>query len=253
LLGVGGGVIFVFVLSIYFQNEITEPHELPRWIIANSIFATFFAGLSGSVKNFRSGAFYFREVLLTAIPGAISALAIAWSITEYHWYNKQKFTFFFVGLVLLFFYRLVFKDRGKDHEHEVAGKAFVFPLIGFFSGIVSALSGLGGGVVMIPLLRELRKVRLQKAASISLGVIPVFAFTMSIFFLLMSPAPNGISQEYTLGYIDLKASLSLALGVVVAAPFGVKTARRLSQRLIKVMFATLLLIVALKLIYSAIQ
>lgn len=247
LLGVGGGVIFVFVLSIYFQSTGIASDELPRFIISNSIFATFFAGLSGSIRNLRAGNFYLKEVLSVALPGAIVSVLIAWSITTYSWYSQQRFTIFFAGLILFFFYRLV---RKKIAEDEVELKRpQVFPFIGLLSGLVSGLSGLGGGVVMIPMIKELTNMKIQKAASISLGVIPVFALSMSIYYLLSVPGPA--SDPYTVGYIDFKAAIPLALGVIVAAPLGVKFAQKLSQSVIKVMFAVVLGIVALKLIYSS--
>jgi len=247
LLGVGGGVIFVFVLSIYFHATGVSDDEIPRYIISNSIFATFFAGLSSSVRNIRAGNFYAKEVLLTAIPGAIISVVIAWSITAYSWYSKQHFTIFFAFLILFFFYRLL-RKKVSDTDKEIP-RTFGFSLIGLLSGLVSSLSGLGGGVVMIPMIKELTNMKIQKAASISLGVIPVFAMSMSIFYLLTIP---GVSQNaYTVGYIDLQAALPLAAGVIIAAPFGVKFAQKLSQRVIKVMFAVVLGIVALKLIYSS--
>lgn len=243
----GGGVIFVFVLSIYFQSTGVSDDELPRFIISNSIFATFFAGLSSSIRNVRAGNFYVKEVLYTALPGALVSVLIAWSITTYSWYNQQRFTVFFAGLIVFFFYRIM-RKKGDDEEMERT-RYKVFPFIGFFSGLVSGLSGLGGGVVMIPMIKELTGMRIQKAASISLGVIPVFAFCMSLYYLFSVPGPS--TEAFTVGYIDFRAALPLALGVIVAAPFGVKVAQKLSQRVIKVMFAVVLGVVALKLIYSS--
>lgn len=247
LLGVGGGVIFVFVLSFYFGSLNIEETELPKYLISNSIFATFFAGVSSSLKNRNLQTFYWKEVLYCAIPGVLSALLFSYLITEFTWYDKKKFTLFFVVLLLFFFVKIMRSRKKDDAENADKKVSFIkVGLIGALSGIVSALSGLGGGVIMIPLLNQVIGMSMKKAASVSLGVIPFFALAMSVFYgTLFTPS---LDIAYSAGYLVFPAAIPLALGVIVAAPYGVKAARKLPARLIKVMFAILLAIVALKMI-----
>ncbi|MFY0674526.1 MAG: sulfite exporter TauE/SafE family protein [Bacteroidia bacterium] len=252
LLGVGGGVIFVFVLSLYFESIGIAGDELPRYLISNSIFATFFAGVSSSLKNRKLQSFHFKEVLLCAVPGAISALIITYFVTNFNWYTRQKFTLFFVFLLLFFFFRLLKKQKEptiSDLNEQVNGVGI--SLIGALSGVVSALSGLGGGVIMVPLLSQVLKLPIRKASSISLGVIPFFALSMSLFYGLSGEPLETV--KYSLGYLVFPAAIPLALGVIIAAPFGVKTASKLPARVIKIMFATLLAVVALKMILGYIN
>lgn len=247
LLGVGGGVIFVFVLSIYFEQFGISPEDLPRFLISNSIFATFFAGVSSSLKNNKLKSFHLKEVLVCALPGVISSLTLTYFITNYNWYNKKEFTIFFVLLLLFFLVRLVFikspKNQSEDYE---SSNNWSIGLIGFFAGIISALSGLGGGVVIIPLLTQILKMPIKRAASISLGVIPFFALSMSLYYGFgFSPT---VQIPYSLGFLVFPAAIPLVFGVLIAAPYGLKLSKKLSNRLIKVMFACLLAIVALKMI-----
>ena len=247
LLGVGGGVIFVFVLTIFFEKAQLSASELPRFLISNSIFATFFAGLSSSIKNRKLNSFHFKEVLYCSIPGSISALIVTYLITNFTWYNKQEFTIFFVVLIIFFFVRLIRKRKSIEEVPEKSSVRSIV-LIGVFSGIVSALSGLGGGVIMVPLLTQILKMPMKKAASISLGVIPFFALSMSIFYgLSYSPSSNF---DFSVGYLVFPAAVPLAFGVIIAAPIGVKVAQKLPNPVIKVMFASLLLLVALKMIFG---
>lgn len=249
LLGVGGGVIFVFVLSVFFESFQVEAAELPRLLISNSIFATFFAGVSSSIKNKKSGEFYWREVLLCAIPGASSALFLTWTITKYDWYSKESFTFFFVALLLFFLFRLLRKTSPSERVAQTPSD-MAFVLIGLFAGVVSGLSGLGGGIVMVPIMTEVLKIPIRKASSISLGVIPFFALTMSLFYGWSESASLDIPGSA--GYLVFGAAIPLAFGVIIAAPFGVRVARKLSSQVIKVMFATVIAIVVLKMVLSII-
>ena len=247
LLGVGGGVIFVFVLSVFFEIYSPSASELPKLLISNSIFATFFAGVSSSFKNRKSGTFYPKEVLLCAIPGALSALFLTWTITEFNWYSKEKFTVFFVGLLLFFLFRLLKKSKPSLDSDE-SPKPISFIFIGLFAGIVSGLSGLGGGIVMVPIMTEILRLPIRKASSISLGVIPFFALSMSLFYGLTKTPDIDIPLSW--GYLVFGAAIPLAVGVILAAPFGVTIAQKLPNRVIKVMFASIMGIVALKMILS---
>lgn len=246
LLGVGGGIIFVFVLSVYFNQFTISADDIPRFLISNSIFATFFAGISSSYKNYKSQNFHFKEVLVCAIPGMISSLSLTFLITQYNWYSKKQFTLFFVLLLLFFLLRLILLKEPKEIEGDKQPNYLSVGLIGFFSGIVSALSGLGGGIVMIPLLTQVLKMPMRRAASISLGVIPFFALSISLYYGLCY-APS-LAIPYSLGFLVFPAAIPLVLGVLIGAPFGLKLSKKLSSRLIKITFALLLAIVALKMI-----
>lgn len=249
LLGVGGGVIFVFVLSVFFEAYLPAESDLPKLLISNSIFATFFAGVSSSLKNRKTGTFYLKEVLLCAFPGTLSALILTWTITEFNWYSKERFTVFFVGLLLFFLVRLLKKSKPSLDE-AVSIKPIWFVIIGLFAGVVSGLSGLGGGIVMVPIMTEMLRIPIRKAASISLGVIPFFAFSMSLFYGFTES--TQIDIPFSWGYIVFGAALPLAFGVIVAAPLGVTASKRLSPRVIKVMFASVIAIVVLKMVLSII-
>jgi uncharacterized membrane protein YfcA len=135
-----------------------------------------------------------------------------------------------------------------------AKKVFVFPLnalkkwklglVGMAGGSIAALSGLGGGIVIIPILNSFMKIDIRKASSISSGVIMVTALMMTIYNLFEQPAHD--LKAYNLGYIIFPIALTLSLGVVLASPFGVKIGRRLSSSTISYIYAGFLIIVILK-------
>ena len=72
-------------------------------------------------------------------------------------------------------------------------------LIGLVTGVLTGLLGLGGGVLMIPMLLQI-SIPLQQAVGIvlALQVIP-----QSIF---------GALEYYKAGYLDIKNSLIVAIG-----------------------------------------
>jgi uncharacterized membrane protein YfcA len=251
LLGVGGGIIFVFVLSIYFQPMGLESTELPRYLISNSIFATFFAGLSASIRNWRMAELHLREVMPVALPGAITALTASFFITHYPWYDRQRFTIFFLAMLMFLLVVVLVRRPTGQTDAQLPASPWGLMAIGAVAGLISALSGLGGGLIIVPFLTGYFRISMRRAASISLGTIPVFAVSMSMFYALAYTPAQAI--PYSVGYLVMPAALPLGIGVIATAPLGVRLAKRVPNRLIKVMFAALMLVVALKMIFTMIK
>jgi uncharacterized membrane protein YfcA len=114
-------------------------------------------------------------------------------------------------------------------------------MIGALAGILSALSGLGGGVIIISILTLRFNVDMKKAKSISLGVIFITSLVMTISNLLENPSLNF--QSDNIGYIVWPLALSLSVGVVLGSPLGVRFSRRLSNRAISYIFVSFLAVV----------
>ncbi len=119
---------------------------------------------------------------------------------------------------------------------------------GFFAGIVTALSGLGGGVVMTPVFTDVLKISIRKASSISNGVIPLFAIAVGIYNLGDTP-PYKVS-EWQVGYIVFPVIIPMILATFIFAPLGVKTAQKTPQATIRLVFAAMVTLVLTKVLYE---
>lgn len=248
MLGIGGGLVYVVAFNIYLTKLDLSSVDLVKLLVANSVFAVFFAGLSASIKQFRQSNFFIKETLITAFPGVVGALSAALSIVYLDWYSKQKFTIIFVTLMLFLLYKMVRQSELKEDANVKEHLPFwKYGLSGFFSGLLSALSGLGGGVVMIPILSGMQKLRMSKAASISLGIMPIYTFAMSVFYFFTN-APLSLQVPYSFGYIIFPMAVPMAVGVVAGAPYGVKIAQKSSPTTIKWTFVTMIVAAVAKMI-----
>ena len=127
--------------------------------------------------------------------------------------------------------------EGEDKKAGVLG----FSFIGSAAGAVAALSGLGGGTIIIPVLNTGFKMTMQKAKSISLGVIFITSFSLTLMNVFAVTSFD--SAKYYSGYIVWPLALILSLGVVIASPFGVSVARRLSGKTISYIFVAFVMVV----------
>lgn len=108
-------------------------------------------------------------------------------------------------------------------------------LIGFAAGILGGLVGVGGGVVMIPLMVGVIGVTQHQAHGTSL---------MSLVFTGLS----GAIAYSTRGSVDVAAAISLAIPAVVTARFGARYAHALPEWQLKRAFGTFLMVVVLLLL-----
>jgi uncharacterized membrane protein YfcA len=103
--------------------------------------------------------------------------------------------------------------------------------IGVFGGFLSGLLGVGGGMIMVPLLVLLGKRSQRDAHAISLGaIIPISA--------------AGVLTYGVAGQVALPEALALAAGALVGARAGARKLSRTSERSLKLIFGVFLLAVA---------
>jgi uncharacterized membrane protein YfcA len=110
--------------------------------------------------------------------------------------------------------------------------------IGILTGFMAGLLGIGGAIIMVPALIFLLGVSQQGAQGTSLAV--------------MLP-PIGLVAAYNYykaGQVNLKYAIILAVMFVIGSYFGSKLAIDLPEPVLKKIFGILLLVVAIKMLFS---
>lgn len=249
MLGVGGGVVFVLIFSHYLYAMGVPAQMIVPAIVANSMFAIFFGGISGSYKQWRNGNFFPREILAIALPAATTAISFSWLISHGSWYTRERFTIFFILLLIYMAWKIF---RGKDQpvaEQRERKEPWKYVLTGSISGTVAAFSGIGGGIIIVPLLGNLVKTPIKKATSVSLGVITLMALLTSLFNTFFQRLPGTGSAE-GLGLIFFSVAIPVALGSLCFSPVGVMASSRLKASHIRLIFVSFIMIVIVKMIYG---
>jgi uncharacterized membrane protein YfcA len=108
-------------------------------------------------------------------------------------------------------------------------------LIGLVAGVFSTVFGVGGGIVVVPLLVGLAAMPPHTAAATSLGAILVTATAGAILY--------AFRGEVRLGY-----ALLVGLPAVAGALLGTHLQQRLSGRTLTLAFAVLLAVIGVRLI-----
>jgi uncharacterized membrane protein YfcA len=240
LLGIGGGIIYIFVIpyALHFWNIPPEWHA--QVIIANSLAAIFFSSLAANYTHYKKKYYYPRPILIIGTSAIIaSSLALKFLI------NTELFSMkaFLCCLIILLLYMVVLTLKGaivpaNDSVQKVP--VWGLTLIGILSGLVAAASGLGGGIIVIPLLNRFFGINIRKAGAISMGVIMLSSFAITIVNLNTSVSPP---VEGSIGLIIPGICLALSATVLFTSPIGVATAHKLTPRWISLIYAGFLLII----------
>ncbi len=249
-LGVGGGIVYIPILDYFLSKLGFSDDNLVKAILANSLFTIIFSGSVSSYKQYKLGNFYPREIFFTAITGVITALLITLLIKSGTWYSKSVFNYVFAGMLLIIALRMFFVKVSTANTSVII-KPLGFYITGFFAGIFTAMSGLGGGVIITPVLTDLLKLDIKKASAISNGVIPFFAIAVGILNL-NTPSTQNVS-EWQVGYIVFPVVIPMILSTFFLAPLGVLASQKANQKTIRHVFASFISLVFIKTLFVIIQ
>jgi len=245
LLGVGGGLIYVLVLPIAFNFVGIPQSEIAQFTIANSLLGTFFAAALGTANHIKNKEFYLLPVIIISVSGIVSGILSLRFIVNTSFYSQKTFNIVIIGLLLVMLFLMLMNARKQTvfNEKRKYAESF-FSLTGLSSGAIAALSGLGGGVIIIPFLNQLLKFNIRKAKSISLAVITITSFIMVGYNAFQSPM-NEIPTDHV-GYLVFEVIVPLILGALLSVSFGVKFSRKVSSARISYLFAAFIIIVMTK-------
>ena len=113
-------------------------------------------------------------------------------------------------------------------------------VIGLLAGILSGLVGVGGGIIMVPLFVIFLGLTQHNAQGLSLAVmLPPVTF-LAVYNYHKAGG----------GTIDWKVALIVSTLFIIGGFIGSKMAIQIDQKILKKIFGVVMLIVAVKLIFS---
>lgn len=111
-------------------------------------------------------------------------------------------------------------------------------IIGLLAGLFSGLLGVGGGLIMIPLMVVLLGYSQHEAQGTSLAVLAIPVTFLAAY------------NYYTEGYVNWKFALIIAASFLIGGYFGSKLAISIDKDLLKKVFGVILVIAAIKMFFG---
>ncbi|MFK7900203.1 MAG: sulfite exporter TauE/SafE family protein [Cyclobacteriaceae bacterium] len=244
LLGIGGGMIYVFILTILFKENYQLGNEIGHFVIANSLFVIFLSTLVSTLRLREKKLFYPKEVLKIGIPSLFTSLAITYFLVNTPMFSPLVFdSITLIVLIYILLATLLKLNKGDDSTLPDAISTTTYFLSGISAGILSAITGLGGGTILNPILNGKFNLKMTVSRSISLGVIMVSSFSISVLNLVLTPKA---SLPYSIGYIQLPYCVVLGIGAMLSCKYGVQMGNKLSAPKLLVLFSIFVALLIIK-------
>ncbi|MDQ7046040.1 MAG: sulfite exporter TauE/SafE family protein [Sulfurimonas sp.] len=221
--GVGGGTILIPLLL--FLGYATKE------AIGISVLQMVFSSVYGSYLNQRRGTLDISMVLPIGIGGSIGALLSGYITSSF---DDLTLEIIFLSFALFALMRLFFKT--KEDKKELELNKFVLLGIGVPLGALSMTIGVGGSILLVPILVGFFHVSLKKAISAGL------------FFVVFSSFAGLISHSI-LGEVNYEVGLTVGLASLFGVYLGIYLKDKIDATLQKRLLVGFYLLIVVYLIY----
>jgi uncharacterized membrane protein YfcA len=215
---------------------------------ATSLGVAFVASTVGTWRYAKAGAIYWREAATFAIPGIISAFITARVLTKVdqaHWI-RAAFGAFLLVTALDMTRRARSARSVEESGPRSKHSSLWLVLVGFLGGGLSALLGIGGGLIAVPVLIYVGGLPVKACAPTALAGVCLTTLSGGLGYVTAGPGPAV--SDLMVGFVDFRMALPLALGALVTVPIGVKVQRRSSGPTLYWIFSAVFTAIGLSLI-----
>jgi uncharacterized membrane protein YfcA len=198
--GVGGGTILVPVL-LYFGFDIKEA-------IGISIVQMVFSSLFGSYLNFKNGSLKIRSTIFFGIGGFVGGMASGYIVSTF---SSKMLTWTLLSVVVFAIYRFFQAPLVSDKE-PIENRLLFFG-IGILVGMFATSLGIGGAILLTPIMVGFLHYDIKRAVSTSL------------FFIVFSSI-SGLISLSMYGLIDYKNGVLIGIASLIGVYLGIQLAHK---------------------------
>lgn len=212
--GIGGGTILVPML-LAFGFEMKSA-------VGISVIQMVFSSVYGSFLNFKKGTLKLELVLTIGFGGFVGALAAPYIVSSL---SSISLEITFASFVLFALLRMGFNT--KEGKSIVQPNQFILFIIGVVLGAFAISIGVGGSILLVPILVGFLGVGLKEAVSAGL------------FFVVFSSISGLIGLSIG-GELDYKSGVVIGIASLLGVFGGIylkdKTSNRLQKRLLMIFY-----------------
>ena len=244
LLGIGGGALIVPVLVIVFEAQQVAPDVVMHAALGTSLATIIFTTMSSTFAHQRVGAVdwpIFRRIAPAIVIGTLLGVALADQLASRT--LKALFVAFMFGIALQ-----MARGTSATRPHAKLPGAVGMNIAGGIIGIASALFGIGGGSLSVPFMTWC-SVPVKRAVATAAAIGTPLAISGTVGYLVAGlNAPNRPAGS--VGYVVLPAFAAIVIASALAAPFGARLAHKLSDTLLRRVFAVFVALLGLRMLWG---
>jgi uncharacterized membrane protein YfcA len=243
LLGVGGCFIMVPVQFWALNSIGVDPTLAIRIAFGTNLAVVLPTAISGAIGHTRKKAVLWKAGIVLGLSGLVGSIVGGYFAAHMPG-NILKIGF---GLAILAGGIRMLTAKPPKIEKKSIDSTLVYILWGFPLGIVSGIIGIGGGVLMIPVMVLAMRFKMHQAVGTSTALM-IFTSIGGI----LSYTVNGLNVSglppYSVGYVNFLQWFLLAGTSVPMAQVGVRVAHKLPAKQLKYVFIAVMIYMGLKMI-----
>ncbi len=243
LLGVGGCFIMIPVQFWALTHMGIDPTIAIRIAFGTNLAVVLPTAISGAYGHNKKGAVLWKQATYLGLFGLCGAIVGAYIASNLPG-DILKAAF---GLVILLGAVRMLTAKPPHIGEEITESPILYAIAGIFLGLVSGIIGIGGGVVMIPIMVMGLKFRMHQAVGTSTAVMALIAIGGILSYMYYGWNVEGL-PAYSMGYVNLLQFGLLASTSVPMAYVGSKIAHKLSHKSLMKIFIIVMLYMGLKMI-----
>jgi len=244
LLGVGGAMTMIPVLTAIFAHEGFPPEHVVHVAVATSLATILFTSLSSMRAHARRGAVLWRVVWALA-PGILVGSFVGPQLVARM--SSALVASLFAAFTSVAGAQMLV-NREPRATRELPGRAGLFG-VGAGIGVVSSMVGAGGAFLSVPFMVWCN-VRIRNAVATSAAIGFPISAAGTIGYIVA-----GLGQEalpaLTVGYVNLPALGGIVVASMLTAPVGARLAHRWPVARLRRAFACLMFAIACYMVWKA--
>ncbi|MDP3034862.1 MAG: sulfite exporter TauE/SafE family protein [Methanobacteriaceae archaeon] len=243
LLGVGGGFILAPIQFFLLQSLGVDTDTAIRMAFGTSLAVMFPTALSGVYTHHKNSCVLFKPVIYLGLAGFFGG--ILGGFVAAHTPGAILKILFGILIFLVVIQFLKYSNPNESGEKILDAYHLLF--YGFIAGFCSGLLGIGGGIILVPIMVILLGFRMIEAVGTSTAVIVLTSLGGIIAYTFNGLGVPGL-PEYSVGYINLLQFVVLAGFSIPMAKLGAGTAQKLPENYLRYIFSAILIYIGLKMI-----
>jgi uncharacterized membrane protein YfcA len=243
LLGLGGAFIMTPVQYMVFTG-VGIPEEIAiRLAFGTSLLVVLPTAVSGAWRHNRMGAVWWKAAIFMGSCGLVCAFAGA-TLAAHLPGVGLRIAF---GTFILASAIRMLTAKEPEVEEKPRDNPWLWAAVAVPVGFISGVFGIGGGILMVPVMLLALKFRMHTAIATSLGVM-IFTSAGGVIGYIVNGLGTPNLPPYSIGYVNLPVWFLLAVTSVGMAQLGTVTAHKLPARQLGYVFVALLFYMGLKMV-----
>lgn len=247
LLGVGGGIVIVPVLYFVLGGVGVPDAVRMKVAVATSLATIVFTSLSSARSHYRRDAVDFSLLKSWGVPifaGVVCGTAVGGQV------NGNVLTAVFAIVALLVALNMLFRADNSALASDFPN-GVVKAIAGVFVGLISAMMGIGGGTLSVPILTAFG-FDIRRAVGTASAIGFIIAIPGTVGYAIAGWNAAGLPAG-SVGYVNLIALVALIPLTMLVAPLGAKAAHVIPRRMLSYSFAAFLGITSLRMFIDLFQ